>query len=176
MTFVFLIALTIGLLLAVRIMLFGIEREGGPKASAHPTVRSSIPAVGAFAFVFGVVGYLLVSRSSLSPMASMGTAMAVGFAAAVLAAWGSVRWARVTPEHDPEDPRYVLQGLVVQVTGAISAESDGEILLDLGDERRVLRARSIGELPVLVDTEVVIDRIEDDVAYVEPWVQVEKRL
>jgi membrane protein implicated in regulation of membrane protease activity len=39
-----------------------------------------------------------------------------------------------------------------------------------------LRARSLDDASVDEGTEVVIERIEGDLAYVEPWVQVEERL
>jgi len=40
----------------------------------------------------------------------------------------------------------------------------------------VLRARGIDQGSLDVETEVVIERIEEDVAFVEPWTEVEKRL
>ena len=39
-----------------------------------------------------------------------------------------------------------------------------------------LRARGIDQSSLDVETEVVIERIEEDVAFVEPWAEVEKRL
>ena len=42
--------------------------------------------------------------------------------------------------------------------------------------RRVLPARSFDDGTLAAGTEVVIERIEDDIAYVEAWLEVEKRL
>jgi membrane protein implicated in regulation of membrane protease activity len=79
-------------------------------------------------------------------------------------------------EHDVDDERYVLQGHVAQVVSSIEAGSEGVISFEYGDERRTLRARSLDDVSVAEGTEVVIERIEGDLAFVEPWLQVEQRL
>jgi hypothetical protein len=40
----------------------------------------------------------------------------------------------------------------------------------------VVRARGLDERALAIGTDVVIERIEDDLAYVEAWAEVEKRL
>ena len=179
MTVLFLFAFVIGLLLAVRVMFFGIERpapvaplDGSPAA---PRVRFSHAALSAFAVIFGVVGYLLL-RGGAADGFALAIAAAVGIVAAALSAWGASAWARVLPEHDVEDPRYVLQGHLARVTAPIEAGRDGQIVFEIGDERRTVRARLVDDSSVAVGAEVVIERIDDDVAYVESWQQVEKRL
>jgi hypothetical protein len=62
------------------------------------------------------------------------------------------------------------------VISSIAAGSEGRISFETAGERRVLRARSLDEGAVGEGTEVVIERIEGDLAFVEPWVQVEQRL
>ena len=94
----------------------------------------------------------------------------------VIAARLVLKWWTLTPEHDVDDERYVLQGHIARVTKPIRADVDGEVAYELGNERRVVRARSFDEGALAVGTEVVIERIEDDVAYVEAWMEVEKRL
>lgn len=188
MTVLFLVAFVAGLLVAVRVMFFGIERPTHTAAPTDPPplvprVRFSYAAVAAFAVVFGVVGYLLL-RSGAASGLTLAIAVAAGVVAAALSVWGAAAWARVLPEHDVEDPRYVLQGHLARVTAPIGAGRDGEIVYEIGDERRTARARLVEESgdaapddsSVAVGTEVVIERIDDDVAYVEPWQQVEKRL
>jgi hypothetical protein len=56
--------------------------------------------------------------------------------------------ARVTPEHDPEDPRYVLQGHVGVVTQSIPAGAAGVLAFDDGTGERTMPARSIDDEPV----------------------------
>ena len=187
MTALFLVSFIVGLLFAVRGMFFGIERPvRGASAGAQtatPGVHFSYAALAAFAVVFGVVGYLLL-RSGVANAVAVAIALGAGVVAAALSAWGTAAWARVLPEHDVEDPRYVLQGHLARVTSPIAAGHDGEIVFELGDERRTVRARLVDdsgvavqqESSVIVGTEVVIERIDDDVAYVELWQQVEKRL
>ena len=88
----------------------------------------------------------------------------------------AIATARVQPEHDPEDPRYVLQGHVAMVTSAIPAGGEGSIAIEEGGQSRSLRARTIDDSGVAVGQEVCIERVDDDVAYVEPWAAVEARL
>jgi hypothetical protein len=88
----------------------------------------------------------------------------------------AIATARVTPEHDPDDPRYRLQGHVAVVTGAIPPDGEGIIALGEGDERRVLRARVIDGSAIDGGVEVCIERVEDGIAFVELWSLVEARL
>jgi hypothetical protein len=50
------------------------------------------------------------------------------------------------------------------------------ISLESSGHREVIPARGIDDQSMAVGTEVVIERIEDGVAYVEDWAAVEKRL
>jgi hypothetical protein len=52
----------------------------------------------------------------------------------------------------------------------------GEIAYVVGGKRYATAAQSLDGTPVAVGTDVVIDRVENGVAYVERWVQVEQRL
>jgi hypothetical protein len=70
----------------------------------------------------------------------------------------------------------VLQGHPAQVVQSISPTGVGEILFEIESEQRRLPARALDDVAVGVGTEVVIERIEDGIAYVEPWLQVEQRL
>jgi hypothetical protein len=62
------------------------------------------------------------------------------------------------------------------VVKPIEGANEGEVAFEVGDQRRVVRARSVDDVTMSAGTEVVIERIEDDVAFVEPWLEVEKRL
>jgi membrane protein implicated in regulation of membrane protease activity len=99
-----------------------------------------------------------------------------GALAAIAAARLVSRWWKVTPEHDVDDERYILQGHVGRVTKPIRADVDGEVMFEIGTEARMMRARSFDESAMSAGTEVVIERVEGDVAYVEAWREVEKRL
>lgn len=174
MTAVYLGAFILGLLIGVAIMLFGIERPSKPAAASQSTIRSWLPLVAAFSVGFGIAGYSL-SRV-MSAGGTLVVALVVGLAAVVLTRWLVAKSASMTVEHDIDDERYVLQGHVARVVSSISAGSEGRITFDVGAEHRELRARSLDDASVDEGTEVIIERIEGDLAYVEPWIQVEQRL
>ena len=176
MTALFLASFVLGLLLGVRIMLYGVEKGTARSQESGVPYLKWLPLLMVFSLVFGVVGYGVAHWSSVS--ASMAALWAL--VASVLAAGvgGRLvgRWSTIVPEHDVDDPRYVLQGHPAQVVQSISATSAGEILFEVESEQRRLPARALDDVAVGVGTEVVIERIENGVAYVEPWVQVEQRL
>lgn len=175
MTALYIACFIAGLLIAVAIMLFGIERRtraGGLDAGV--TSRRWIPLAAAFAVGFGVAGYSL-SRT-LTPLGALVASLAIGIGAAGLVRWLIAKSEAMPVEHDVDDERYVLQGHVARVVSSIASGQEGRISFDYGEEHRTLRARSLDDVAVAEGTEVVIERIEGDLAYVEPWVQVEQRL
>ncbi len=179
LTGVFVAALIVGLLLAVRAMLLGVERGRTPFGAApisKPSVRFSTPVVSAFATAFGAAGYLLTRPGRMGAAAGIIVALLVGTLAGAFAIRLVQRAAAFVPEHDPDDPRYVLQGHVATVTVPIGPGGDGEITYVLEERRHTVRARGLDGSTADRGVEVVIERIEDNVAYVEPWVEVEKRL
>jgi hypothetical protein len=175
MVYVFLAAFIAGLLLAVRVMFFGAERRRLRPADAMP-LRRSEPAVIGFLLMFGVAGYLLTRNGTLSTAAGTGVAALLGLAWAALVTRLAVATARMQPEHDPEDPRYVLQGHVATVSVAIPADGEGAILLSEGGAQRTVPARTIDGSAIAEGEEVCIERLDEGVAFVELWAIVEQRL
>ena len=175
MSVAYLASFLAGLLLAVRIMFFGAERRRARSADAMP-LRRFEPALAAFLVMFGIAGYLLSRPGRLAPLAGMGVATLLGISWAVLVTRLAIMMARTRPEHDPDDPRFVLQGHVAVVTMAIPAGGEGTI--EYGDtaSRRTLRARSIDDDAIDTGLEVCIERVEGDLASVELWAAVEARL
>jgi hypothetical protein len=179
LTVVFVAALILGLLLAVRAMLLGVERSRTPFGTPPPTtpsVRFSTPVVSAFASTFGTAGYLLTRPGRLGLATGTIVALLIGAVAGAFAVRLVRRAAAFVPEHDPDDPRYVLQGHVATVTTPIDRAGEGEIAYVVEGTRHTVRARGLDGSTADRGVEVVIERIEDGVAYVEPWVEVEKRL
>jgi membrane protein implicated in regulation of membrane protease activity len=177
MQYLFLVAFIAGLLLAVRIMFFGAERRKRALARADGMpLRRSEPAGVAFLVMFGVAGYLLTRQGTLSAASGAGVAALLGVVWAVVVVRIAIAMARVKPEHDPEDPRYQLQGQVAVVTAAIPGEGEGMISYVEGTDRRSCRARAIDGAAIPEDLEVCIERVEDGVAFVERWDLVEARL
>jgi membrane protein implicated in regulation of membrane protease activity len=176
MTPIYLASFIVGLLLAVRVMIFGVERPREESPTGERSFRLSPATVSIFMVVFGAAGYLLTHWSSLGPVTAILVAAILGGVAAAVAARMVSKWWVATPESDVEDDRYILQGHVARVTKAIRADVDGEVAYDVGKQRHVLRARSFDSGSLAVGTDVVIERIEGDVAYVEAWMEGEKRL
>jgi hypothetical protein len=180
MTVLFLAALIAGLLLAVRAMLYGVERGEHPFGEPVPTpapVRMWEPVASAFAMVFGVVGYL-VSRPGRLPFSpGMLVAVLAGGVAAALAVRVVRGAVAFIPEHDPDDPRYVLQGHVAVVTAPIDGASAGAIEFVVEGRHRKHPAVGLDGSAAEVGSEVVIEKIDEaGVAHVEPWDEVEKRI
>lgn len=176
MTFVYLSAFVGGLIFAVWVMMYGVERPRAAHPAGERSFRLSPPIVIGFAVAFGALGALLTRFNTGTVATRLLLALVVGTMVAVVSARLVRKWWAVTPEHDVDDERYVLQGLLARVTKPIRGGVDGEVTFDVGPDHRVLRARSFDDGALAAGTEVVIERIEDDVAYVEAWMEVEKRL
>lgn len=174
MRYLYLAVFIAGLLLAVRLMFFGAERRR-PRPGIIP-LRRSEPAGVAFLLMFGGAGYLLRERSALSAPVRALVAALLGTAWAAVAARVAILMARIAPEHDPDDPRYVLQGHVAVVAEAIPARGAGTIAFEDGTGLHRAIARAIDDAPIDAGLDVCIERIEDGIAYVELWSLVEARL
>lgn len=175
MNYVFVGLFFVGLIAAVRVMLYGVERQR-PAGDPGPRSFSISPAlIASFAVVTGMVGYLLGKLGVSAASIWMG-AISAGVVAAVVTVRGVARWWTVVPEHDVDDERYVLQGSIAHVVTAIRERGVGQVALAGDAGRRAMPARTIDDQAMAAGTEVVIERIEDGVAFVEDWAQVEKRL
>jgi membrane protein implicated in regulation of membrane protease activity len=75
-------------------------------------------------------------------------------------------------EFDPE----VLTGHVARVTAAIGAAAGGAVAYTLEGRRHDMPAISLDGSPIQAGADVVIERIEGGLAFVEPWEAVEGRI
>jgi len=177
MNIVYLASFIGGLLLAVQIMIAGVERPRDEHPAGERTFRLSRPVLASMAVVFGIIGYVLNRRQAGTNVMDLGIAALVAVVAGVLTARLVRDWWKVTPEHETDDERFILQGHVARVTRSITGTAgDGEVTYVLGDKTFVHPAHGVDETVLDVGSEVVIERIEDGVAFVESWVEVEKRL
>ena len=175
MNYVFVGLVFLGVIAAVRVMLYGVERER-PAGDDTPRSFSASPAlIATFCIVAGAVGYIAL-RMGLRPASIWLAAIGAGGVAAFGVSRIIATWWTVVPEHDVDDERYVLQGSLGRVVAAIAGNAAGKISLESSGHKEVLPARAIDDQSMAVGTEVVIERIEDGVAYVEDWATVEKRL
>jgi membrane protein implicated in regulation of membrane protease activity len=189
MSAVFLAAFIAGILVGVYVMIRGVERPargtseipidafGRALAEARTSLRA--PVAASFAAAFGAIGYLLGRYTSIGAAGRVAIAVAAGILAVVAAILLIARWIIPAAKEDVIDERFLLQGHIARVSAPIRGGglSDvGEITYEIGGTRYAAKARSIDDTPVAVGTEVVIERVEDGVVVVEPWVQVEQRI
>jgi len=169
-----------GMLLAVRVMFFGVRRITGP--DSHRT-RAWPLAIASGLGVAGVVLYIQAWRGGemttfawavvviLSMVASVGARITVQRSEAAAA---------LTTDPD-EDPRYKHQGHVARVVSKIGGGSAGRISFVIDGQALELSAKwlpgtTASDKDGAVDSEVVIEHVEGDLAFVEPWALVEGRL
>lgn len=170
-----------GLVLAVGAMLFGVERTR-TSADGAPTIgaRLTVPNVAAFATASGAVGYLLHRYSSLGTAAIFVLAAIAGMVGVVGAILLVARWALPAVAAEVVDERYLLQGHPARVTAVIADGSGApgayEISYEEGGTTHQLRAQSLEGTSLSPGSEVVIERVENGIAYVEAWSVVERRL
>ena len=196
MTVVSLLSLSmlwIGLMLGVFAMLAGVERRRresdapgmhGPivsrealaAASREISARFHVPAIAAFATVFGAVGYPLSRYSGLDPGWQLLIATLAGGGALAGAVVLIAQWALPAARRDVPDERYLLQGMLAEVTDAIESRRAGRITLQMNGMAHAVQAVSVSGDSIPSGTEVVIERIEGETAFVEPWSVVEGRL
>ena len=194
MVYLFLSALLLGLVLGVVVMLVGVERrprrsmppassDGFPfspesvrRASSEISARFHLPIVASFATVFGAVGYPLARYSSLGVAWSIGISAVAGGLAASGAVILIARWAVPSARRDIPDERYLWQGLPARVTVPIDPVSPGRITIEVDGTRHAVMAVSLNGEPIDQGSDVVIERIENGAAFVEPWASVERRL
>jgi hypothetical protein len=173
MTILFLLVFILGLILGVISMIAGIDRH---ERRRRWVSYFNLPTVGAAATSFGLVGYPLAKYSSLGPVAMA----AIAGAAAAAGAGGMVAliagWAVPSAARAVEDARYALQGHLARVTRPIRPGEAGEIVYEHEGARHVARALSLDGKAIAPDAEVVIERVEDGVAYVELWATIAKQL
>ena len=84
-------------------------------------------------------------------------------------------WAVPSAARDVPDERYVLQGHLARVTRPINGAVNGEIAFEVEGRRQIATATSLDGTSIAVDAEVVIERLENGIAYVERWTTIAKQ-
>lgn len=153
-----------------------VSRERLIAAASELSARYHLPIFAAFTFLFGLVGYALSRFTQLGAVTLLVIAGVAGGGFAVFTAALVARWALPTARADLPDERYLLQGHFAEVLKDVAGESPGLISLEINGVRHTAPAVSLAGDNIVAGTEVVIERIEADVAIVEPWSAVEQRL
>src|SRR5262245_2607118 len=129
----------VGILLAVRVMFFGVRRERGSEFvhRAGPlSLGAMLSATGALLYAHVALGVVV------TVFAGAWVLLAGGLAA--LGGWWIVRAsaAAAAESNDPdEDPRYMYQGYVAKVLSPIRAEASGRVAFEVDGKRIELEAR-----------------------------------
>ncbi len=185
MLVVFVFSLITGFGLGLRLMLGGVLKDTDPVSNEGPAqavrrrarARLVTPMAAAVLASFGMTGAVLMRGTGRSGTSSLFWALFAAAVSAGLAGW--VRsWALNpnAPSDPDDDPRYVVQGLPALVTSAIAVARAGEITWRMNGRTEVTPARAVDGAELNEGTEVVIDRLENGIAWVETWHQVEARL
>ena len=162
-----------GLLVAVRVMVAGVERDRG---AAGAVVRTRWAMLGGALTLAGFFGSLL-TRLELS----QGRIAFAAFAAGALGTLGARflvrRAAAMTVSDHESDPRFTMQGVPAVVLEEIPAFGTGRVRLPAhSGSGSILFARSLDGTTIARDAEVGVERIDDGVAFVEVWSAIEARL
>ena len=192
MSYAFLAFFVVGLLLGVQIMLHGVERparaargekgDGGETARPAPRFALDLPTAAGFAAAFGATGYLLFRYTQLGLIPDLVIAAVAGAAGAIGAVALVAAWAIPSAKAEVIDERFVLQGVFARVTGIADGGTTGTIVYkavgEMGGDglTHTSPATGLDGVRLEVGSDVVIERIENGMAFVEPWSQVEARL
>jgi len=177
-------AFLLGVATGVYVIVRGVERPRRTTAPVDDFGRESgigklsfrAPFVAASLLSAGLVGYLLVRFGSLSGWHAGLWAVASAAVVSPIAARFVRRWAFQAAMDDAPDPRYALQGHIATVVEAPSEHELARVAYTANGRRVVAAALSVDRSPLSPGAEVVIDRLEDAVVYVEAWDRVEERL
>ena len=184
MTVVFLLSFLGGVALAVYGMIRGVERPDPDRVTedrfgrqlALGRITLSLPACAGGLIAFGAVGSVFMRTAAVSRVASTLVAVFAGVIGVAAGAWLVARWVVPAARREPEDPRYLLQGTLARVTRTIPPDDLGAVSYELDGRRILVAARSLDGSAIARDADVVIERLEDGIVFVEPWSRVEERL
>ena len=176
-----------GLVLGVFTMLYGTERpvhtavapherQGEHDPAAEPSPLRNRASLAAFAVGFGLTAYLM-DRADLGALwLQLLAATIAGAAAFALQALLFARWAIPGARVEHVEPRFLLQGTIGQVIRDAPPEGTGTMRYALDGREYTLPVRAMHGGAIPAGTDVVMDRVEDGIAYVELWSVVEGRL
>lgn len=148
-----------------------LSHQQQPVHHAHSPSPINLNTITIFLTWFGGIGYVLSTYSTLGLLLILPVSLLAGFAGAAVIFLFLARF--IYPNVDVErfSTRNELPGTLAQVTSSIHAGGVGEITYSKGGTRRADGARSLDGNPIPRDTEVVIVRYENGIAYVQPFEQ-----
>lgn len=186
MSSLFLLAFVAGLVLNVILLIRGTERwsrrevvrrlDAFGRELRLGRISLRTPIAASMAGAFGLTGYLLTRFTALGTLTTVAVAASVAAVAVISAVLTIKQWAVPHALRDAPDERFALQGQLATVSAEIPFGAEGEVAYQIDDRRFTTRARSVDDSPLARGTDVVIDRVEEGVVFVEDWARVEQRL
>jgi hypothetical protein len=173
MRVLFLSVFIIGLVLGVISMIAGIDRD---RRHGRWIKYINLPTVGVAATLFGLIGYPLAKYSALSSLAMLAIAIGAAAAGGVGMVFLIAGWAVPSAAREVEDERFILQGHFAHVLRPILADEPGEIEFEHEGRLQTITARGLDGHEIAQGADVVIERVEDGVAYVELWSTIARQL
>ena len=183
MQYFFLADFLVGIALGVHVMMHGVEQvqsalpvKPGPDGRYPASVVR--PALAGFLTLFGLLGYLAHRGRDGLWVGGLVAAVAGGLVGAWIGIVIVKRWAIPSAIADQPDERFVLMGHFARVMVPIGdvADAPGTITYEVDGVSHTVSARALDGTTIAAGTDVVIERIEDGIAWVEPWSQVEERI
>jgi hypothetical protein len=191
MTTFYLICFTLGLSLTILSALGAFTHlhighlhlgHGGGHGHVHiPHVRGTVTksnvspvngfTLAAFLCWFGGCGYLLSRSGDFGMFVVLALATITGLAGGAILFWFLVR-VLLPHEHELTVADTDVVGILGRVTGTIRKDGIGEIQFSQNGGRRFAPARSEAGVAIARETEVVVMRYEQGIAYVRPWDEV----
>jgi hypothetical protein len=150
--------------------------HGGHASAGHGANSNSISPINGFTLViflcwFGGTGYLLERYGGFVVPMVLLLATIAGIAGASVLFWFMAH-VLAPHEHALTAEETATLGMIGRVSGAIRDHGTGEILFSQNGSRRFAAARSENGLPIPRDTEVVVMRYEQGIAWVRRWDEV----
>jgi membrane protein implicated in regulation of membrane protease activity len=145
----------------------GIAKPAPSHGAGHVSWFNA-STVMAFLAWFGGIGYILSAHSHLVGIIALAFAIAGGLSASWAVFKFMVKLMNTESSH-LKDEDYRHEGLVCTVTMPVRENGTGEIMYMQNGVRRSAGARSCTGKPLEKGAEVVIERYENGVAYVNRW-------
>ena len=145
----------------------GISKPASSHSAGHVSWFNA-STVMAFLAWFGGIGYILSAHSHLVGIIALAFAIVGGLSASWAVFKFMVKLMNTESSH-LKDEDYRHEGLVCTVTMPVRANGTGEIMYMQNGVRRSAGARSSNGKPLEKGAEVVIERYENGVAYVNRW-------
>ena len=117
---------------------------------------------------FGGMGYLLTHYSTVWFFLALLVSMVTGLGGASIVFWFLVK-VLLRYEHCLDHSDFEMVGVLGVLAVSIRPQGTGEMVYQQQGTRRVVGAKSEDGSPIPKDTEVVVTRYEDAIAYVRPW-------